>query len=112
MFKTGSVYNDLTYFYHRLEGYLHKPIYRARTIRRLQDEFLCGYVEKMNGGREWRVADDLLFKLLWIKHVVNNYSAITRQRVVANGKKLSLPVQLFNRHVLRRYNRWLNQFCR
>jgi aminoglycoside phosphotransferase (APT) family kinase protein len=122
MFKIGSVYNDLTYFYHRLEGYLHKPIYRVPTIRRLQEAFLRGYVEKagdlkasgrrgLAGGQEWRVADDLLFKLLWIKHVVNNYSAVMRQRVVAKGKKISLPAQLFNRHVFRRYNRWLNQFC-
>jgi aminoglycoside phosphotransferase (APT) family kinase protein len=124
MFRTGSVYNDLTYFYHRLEGYLHKPIYRAATIRRLQEEFLRGYMEKLDGSkslkassvalagaREWHVADDLLFKILWLKHVVNNYSAIMRQRVVAKGKKLSLPVQLFNQHVFRRYNRWLSRFC-
>jgi len=110
MFKLGSVYNDLTYFYHRLEGYLHKPTYRSQTIRRLQDEFLRGYVEKA-GGEEWRGADDLLFKILWIKHVVNNYSAIMRQRVVAKGEKLPLPVQLFNQHVFHRYNRWLNRFC-
>jgi aminoglycoside phosphotransferase (APT) family kinase protein len=112
MFKVGSLYNDLTYFYHRLEGYLHKPIYRSSTIRRLQEEFLRGYTEA-NGhiGREWRVAEDLLFKIFWIKHVVNNYSAIMRQRVVIKGKKVSLPAQIFNRRVFRRYNRWLSEFC-
>lgn len=112
MFKRGSVYNDLTYFYHRLEGYLHKPTFRLPTIRRLQEEFLTGYAE-LSGrhNASARVADDLLFKVFWIKHVVNNYSAIMRQRVVAKGKKPSLPAQLFNQHVFRRYNRWLNQFC-
>lgn len=112
MFKIGSVYNDLTYFYHRLEGYLHKPVYRSQTIRRLQDEFLRGYTEASGRtGREWRVAEDLLFKIFWIKHVVNNYSAIMRQRVVINGKSVSLPVRLFNRRVFQRYNRWLNEVC-
>lgn len=112
MFKRGSVYNDLTYFYHRLEGYLHKPTFRPPTIRRLQEEFLTGYAE-VSGSRKAgeHVADDLLFKVFWIKHVVNNYSAIMRQRVVVKGKKPSLPAQLFNQHVFRRYNRWLNQFC-
>jgi aminoglycoside phosphotransferase (APT) family kinase protein len=112
MFKIGSVYNDLTYFYHRLEGYLHKPIYRSQTIRRLQDEFLRGYTEASgHAGREWRVAEDLLFKIFWIKHVVNNYSAVMRQRVVIKGKRVSLPAQLFNRRVFRRYNQWLNEVC-
>ncbi len=112
MFKIGSVYNDLTYFCHRLEGYLHKPIYRSQTIRRLQDEFLRGYTEASgHAGREWRVAEDLLFKIFWIKHVVNNYSAIMRQRVVIKGKRASLPAQLFNRRVFRRYNRWLSEVC-
>ncbi|MDZ7289561.1 MAG: phosphotransferase [candidate division KSB1 bacterium] len=112
MFKTGSVYNDLTYFYHRLAGYLHKPIYRPHTIRCLQDEFLRGYMEsRRNGQRAWPITEDLLFKIFWIKHVVNNYSAIMRQRVVLKGRTISLPVQLFNQYVFRRYNHWLNDFC-
>jgi hypothetical protein len=102
----------LSYFYHRLEGYLHKPIYRPQTIRRLQEEFLRGYTEASgHARREWRVAEDLLFKIFWIKHVVNNYSAIMRQRVVIKGKRVSLPAQLFNRRVFRRYNQWLSEAC-
>jgi len=112
MFKSGSVYNDLTYFYHRLEGYLHKPFYRPPTIRHLQKAFLNGYAEASSETKPaWRVSNDLLFKIFLIKHVVNNYSAIMRQRVVTNGKKISFPVQVFNQHVFRRYNRWLNLFC-
>jgi hypothetical protein len=112
MFKPGSVYNDLTYFYHRLEGYLHKPVYRPQTIARLQEEFLRGYTAaRGHDGHARHIADDLLFKVFWIKHVVNNYSAIMRQRVVIKGNKLSLPAQLFNQHVFRRYNRWLNEVC-
>jgi aminoglycoside phosphotransferase (APT) family kinase protein len=113
MFKTGSAYNDLTYFHHRLEGYLHKPIYRRQTIRRLQNAFLSGYVEAMGKTKQqWRVAADLLFKILWIKHVVNNYSALMRQRVASTSKTVPFSAQLFNRHVFRRYNLWLKQFCR
>lgn len=113
MFKTGSAYNDLTYFHHRLEGYLHKPIYRRQTIRHLQNAFLDGYVEAMGKTKQqWRVTADLLFKILWIKHVVNNYSALMRQRVAPASKAAPLSAQLFNRHVFRRYNLWLKQFCR
>jgi len=111
MFKVGSVYNDLTYFYHRLEGYLHKPVFRVTTIRRLQNAFLTGYADAMEKTQSPPVTDDLLFKILRIKHIVNNYSAIMRQRVAAKGKTPSLPVQLFNRHVFQRYNRCLQQFC-
>jgi hypothetical protein len=112
MFKAGSVYNDVTYFYHRLEGYLHKPFYRPQTIRHLQQAFLNGYVEASSLAKSGRgISNDLLFKVFLIKHVVNNYSAIMRQRVASKGKNMSFSVQLFNRHVFRRYNRWLNQFC-
>jgi len=107
MFKIGSVYNDPAYFYHRLEGYLHKPIFRTPTIRRLQEAFLQGYA----GARAECVTEEALFKIFWIKHVVNNYSAIMRQRIVMNGRQVSLPEQLFNRHVFRRYNRWLQEYC-
>jgi len=112
MFKAGSVYNDLTYFYHRLEGYLHKPIFRAPTIRRLQQAFLIGYAGSPEKSKALLGTEDLLFKILWIKHIVNNYSAIMRQRVVAKDAKPSWPVQIFNRHVFQRYNRCLMQFCR
>jgi len=111
MFKAGSVYNDLTYFYHRLEGYLHKPVFRLATIRRLQNAFLTGYAEAMKKKQSPPVTEDLLFKIFRIKHIVNNYSAIMRQRVAAKEKKPSLPVQLFNRHVFQRYNRCLQQLC-
>jgi len=111
MFKAGSVYNDLTYFYHRLEGYLHKPVFRPSTIRGLQDAFTAGYNEAMGKSKSRPGNDDLLFKVFWIKHIVNNYSAIMRRRVVNKGKTPSWPVQLFNRHVFQRYNRCLQQFC-
>ncbi len=111
MFKAGSVYNDLTYFYHRLEGYLHKPVFRVTTIRRLQNAFLTGYAEAMEKADSPPVTEDLLFRILRIKHIVNNYSAIMRQRVAAKGKNPPLTVLFFNRHVFQRYNRCLQQLC-
>lgn len=111
MFKVGSVYNDLTYFYHRLEGYLHKPVFRPATIQKLQGAFVAGYGEAMGKNKSRPGHDDLLFKIFWIKHIVNNYSAIMRRRVLAKGKTLAWPVQLFNRRVFQRYNRCLQQFC-
>lgn len=111
MFKAGSVYNDLTYFYHRLEGYLHKPVFRPATIEKLQDAFVAGYGTMVGNSKSQPGNNDVLFKIFWIKHIVNNYSAIMRRRVLAKGKTPSWPVQLFNRHVFQRYNRYLQQFC-
>ena len=111
MFKAGSVYNDLTYFYHRLEGYLHKPVFRPATVQRLQEAFVAGYGAAMGNSKSPPGNNDVLFKIFWIKHIVNNYSAIMRRRVLAKGKTPSWPVQLFNRHVFQRYNRCLQQFC-
>jgi hypothetical protein len=77
----------------------------------LQNEFLRGYVE-FGPAEDWRVEEDALFKIFWIKHVVNNYSAIMRGRVMIRKGKVSFSAQLFNRHVFRRYNRWLHEICR
>lgn len=109
-FKTGSLYNDVAYFHHRVEGYLHKPSFSAAAIRSVQQAFLSGY--NHGAGREQRaIADDLLFKIFWIKHVINNYSAVMRKKVMTARDRSSLAVYLFNRHVFRRYNQWLKQMC-
>lgn len=105
MFKTGSCYNDVTYFHHRVEGYLHKPIYRTAAIRAVQRAFLEGYNAACDRARD-PVEKDLLFRVLWMKHVINNYSAIMRNRV-GRGRRASLALRAFNHHVFRRYNEWL-----
>lgn len=109
-FKTGSIYNDVAYFHHRVEGYLHKPSFDVEAIRRAQSAFLAGY--NHGAGREQQlIENDLLFKIFWIKHVINNYSAVMRKKVMTMRDRLSLAVYLFNRHVFRRYNQWLMQMC-
>jgi len=111
MFKTGSVYNDVAYFYHRLGGYLHKPTFSAHAIHALQRAFLEGY-NQARQGPETGIENDLMFQILLIKHVINNYSAIMRRRVAGANARLSLPVRLFNRRVFHRYNAWLLHACR
>lgn len=110
MFKTGSCYNDVTYFHHRVEGYLHKPIYRTDAIRTVQRAFLEGY-NAACGRTQNPVENDLLFRVLWMKHVINNYSAIMRNRV-GRGKRVSLTLRAFNQHIFRRYNEWLVHMSR
>lgn len=110
MFKTGSCYNDVTYFHHRVEGYLHKPIYRAAAIRTVQRAFLEGYNSACHRTHA-PVEKDLLFRVLWMKHVLNNYSAIMRNRV-GRGKRVSLALRAFNHHIFRRYNEWLVNMSR
>lgn len=109
-FKIGSIYNDVAYFHHRVEGYLHKPSFNVEAIHRVQNAFLTGY--NRSAGREHQpIERDLLFKIFWIKHVINNYSAVMRKKVMTMRDRLSLAVYLFNRHVFRRYNQWLMQMC-
>lgn len=110
MFKPGSLYNDVTYFHHRLQGYLHKPVFAAPAIQAAQQAFLAGY--NRGAGREQQpIEQDVLFRLFWIKHVINNYSAIMRKKVMTLRDRLSPAVYLFNRHVFRCYNQWLMQMC-
>ncbi len=110
MFKTGSCYNDVTYFHHRVEGYLHKPIFNAPAIHTVQRAFLEGY-NHASGRAQHPIENDLLFRVMWMKHVLNNYSAIMRNRV-GRGRRASLAVRMFNRRVFRRYNEWLVRTCR
>ncbi len=110
MFKIGSCYNDATYFHHRLEGYLHKPIFSASAIQAAQRAFLEGYNYACARANH-PIENDLLFRVLWTKHVINNYSAIMRNRV-GRGLRLPSATRMFNRHIFRRYNNWLMRMCR
>jgi len=110
MYKIGSIYNDVTYFCHRLEGYLHKPIFSTRAIRGCQRAFLESY-NRASSRTKRPVEEDILFQLFWLRHVVNNYSAIMRKRVVIGSERVSPVVRLFNQHVYRRYNARILRMC-
>lgn len=110
MYKIGSCYNDVTYFYHRLQSYLHKPTFNPAAIRTVQSAFLEGYNQTLGRERD-PIENDLMFRVLWMKHVINNYSALMRNRV-GGGRKETLPVRLFHQHVFRRYNAWLLRMSR
>ncbi len=110
MYKIGSCYNDVTYFHHRVEGYLHKPIFSASAIRTVQSAFLEGYNQAAGRARD-PIEQDRLFRVLWMKHVINNYSAIMRNRV-GRGRRESWTVRRFHEHVFRRYNEWLLMMSR
>lgn len=110
MYKIGSCYNDVTYFYHRIEGYLHKPIFNPAAIRTVQSAFLEGYNQTLARERD-PIENDLMFRVMWMKHVINNYSAIMRNRV-GGGRRESWPVRVFHQHIFRRYNDWLVRMSR
>ena len=110
MFKTGSIYNDVTYFHHRLEGFLHKPIFRSNAIHAAQRAFITAYDLAVR-PQSTSIANDTLFTIFQIKHVINNYSATMRNRR-GGGKRVSPGNRLFNWHIYQRYNKWLSQVCR
>ncbi|KAA3612084.1 MAG: hypothetical protein DWQ05_18965 [Calditrichaeota bacterium] len=103
-YKTGSPYVDLTYFYHRLQGFLHKPVFRENLIYLLQNKFLEGY-----GNPD--VRHHKMFTLSLIRHTINNFSSLARNRRGGLGK-IPLPhIQLFNRRIFRIYKDWLYKIC-
>ncbi len=110
MYKVGSCYNDVTYFHHRLQSYLHKPIFNPAAIRTVQSAFLEGYNQALGRERD-PIEKDLMFRVMWMKHVINNYSALMRNRV-GGGRREALPVRMFHQHVFRRYNAWLQHMSR
>ena len=103
-YKLGSTYVDLTYFYHRLAGFLHKPVFREPFISALQQQFLAGYGNADITGRP-------MFILSLLRHTINNFSSLARNRRGGLGK-IPLPhVRLFNRRIFANYRKWLQETC-
>ncbi|KAA3661414.1 MAG: hypothetical protein DWQ10_04560 [Calditrichaeota bacterium] len=103
-YKTGSPYVDLTYFYQRLGGFLHKPVFRENFIHQLQKAFLTGY--GISGIEQHR-----MFTLSLLRHTINNFSSLVRNRRGGIGKMPMPHVQLFNRRIFRIYSEWIQEVC-
>lgn len=93
MFKTGSKYHDVTYYCRNLANFLHKPIFRPKTISVLQRAFLNGYDENLE-------AENPVFKLLSLRHVACHLRGVLEARAPWH-------VRLFNRRVARRHGDWM-----
>ncbi len=103
-FQYSSIYRDITYFYQRLENFLHNPIFRPGTINALQDAFCKGYNPQIN------IASPL-FTIFRIRHVINNFRSIVLKTTVPKGKCVSLHVKMFNERILKIYIKWLLDVC-
>ncbi len=104
MYSPGSPYIDLSYFIHRLQGFLHKPTFRPEVISRFEQAFIDGY-----GVPD--VREHALYTLCMIRHVINNYSSLARNRI-GGYAKIPLPHKIwFNRKIFRTYTAWLEQTC-
>ena len=110
MYRSGSIYNDVSYFCQRLESLLHKPTFSVSAIQRLTAEFLRGYNDG-SGRQHDLIEKHALFNAFRIKHLVNNYSALARNRV-GGGSRPGVLVRSFHRHVFNRYNDFLTRICR
>lgn len=103
-FHYESIYRDVTYFYQRLENFLHKPIFRPKIIYTLQEAFCRGYDPNLDNSKP-------IFILFRIIHVINNMNSIINLRTVPNGKKLPFYKKIFNKQILNLYIRWLSKIC-
>jgi hypothetical protein len=99
MYRIGSVYHDLTYFHRYFENFLHKPIFRSRTIAALQDSFLKGYGKMVNPASP-------IFRLFKMRHVICHFVGI------AEPAGSALHARWFARRVARRYREWLAEVTR
>jgi hypothetical protein len=104
-FKSGSIYQDITYFYQRLENYMHKPIFRPYVIHRLQAAFCKGYDEDID-------ITSPIFVMFRIRHVINNFRSILLKKIVPEGKKLPFYKELFDKYILYKYTKWLCNTCK
>ena len=94
MYQPGSVYHDLTHFYHRITILRHKPIYRRAVIRFFIEAFLEGYKGKSR-------LESPLFILFMIQHLVCHFD------MIAQRKPGSLKEKIFNQKILSTYARQL-----
>ena len=104
-FQYGSIYQDITYFYQRLENFLHNPIFSPGTIIVLQDEFCKGYSPQIN-------IEHPLFTMFRIRHVINNLRSILLKTTVQKGKCVPFHVKIFNERILKIYIKWLLKVCK
>ncbi|MBI1923529.1 phosphotransferase [Candidatus Poribacteria bacterium] len=92
----GSIYHDLSRFYHQLDMYLFKPIFRPRVIRRLQRALLDGYNPKLE-------IQNPLFELMLVQHTLCHLMGIGRL------EQLPAHERWYNRRIIRRHIRWLKK---
>jgi Phosphotransferase enzyme family len=98
-YRTGSIYQDLTYFARYLENFLHKPVFRPKTIAMLQEAFFNGYGENVDPTSS-------ICKIFKIRHVVCHLVGIL------DPAGCPLHERLFNGRIARRYIRWLEEVTR
>lgn len=98
MYKIGSVYHDVVYFYRSLENVLHKPIFRPGTIAILQESFLKGYNETVSPASP-------MFRLFKVRHVICHLVGV----LDLGGS--AIHERLFNKRVARRYVKWLRNIA-
>ena len=94
----GSIYHDLSRFYHQLEMYLSKPIFRPKVIRCLQRALLNGYDASLT-------PQNPLFELMLVQHTLCHLIGIARLEQVPFHRRW------YNRRVIRRHIRWLRETC-
>ncbi len=82
--EKGSVYFDVSRFFHQLEMLTFQPMYRRRVVRELQKSFLKGYDQP-------EVAEHAIFRMFLIRH------SITQLIKVARFQKYPLPQRWINR---------------
>jgi hypothetical protein len=103
-FQYSSIYQDITYFYQRLENFMHKPIFRPRTIHSLQDAFCQGYSSEI-------IINNPIFMMFRVRHVINNFRSILLGTTVPQGKQLLFYKTMFNEMICKGYIRWLSKVC-
>ncbi|MDI6780498.1 MAG: phosphotransferase [bacterium] len=104
-FQYDSMYQDITYFYQRLENLMHNPIFRPVTIHALQDAFCQGYSSEI-------IINKPIFMMFRVRHVINNFRSILMGTIVPQGKQLPFYKKIFNEIICKKYIEWLSKVCK
>jgi len=94
MYQCGSIYHDITHFYHQLELLLMKPIFRPIVISKLQNSFLKGYDENFDKNNP-------MFKLFRVQHITCHFVGIL------GIENPPLHERLFNKRIIKKHAKWL-----
>lgn len=68
---TGSVYKDLSRFYHQLNLLSLKPTFQTKFVNYLKDEFLIGYGDE-------QIYENPMFKIYYMTHLINHMGKSAR----------------------------------
>jgi len=88
MSNMSNVYEDLSYFYQRLDNLRVNPLFSSSTLRALQQEFLEGYGDPL-------VVNHHLFKAYQVRHTINHLVDLSKYDCLSTLQRIYQMTQFY-----------------